>query len=39
MRKQVIKTDKVTAYINNHDWVIPVVFWGGIILAGIIEAL
>lgn len=45
MRKQVIyynengQIDKFTTYINNHDWVIPVVFLCGIILTGIIEAL
>lgn len=34
-----IELDKFTTYINNHDWVMPVVFTVLIILTGIVEGL
>ena len=45
MRKQVIyynengQFDRLTTFINNHNWVMPVVVILGIIITGIVEAL
>lgn len=45
MKKQVIyynergQVDKFATYINNHDWVMPVVVILGIILIGIVEGM
>ena len=45
MKKQVIyynekgQVDRFATYINNHDWVMPVVVILGIILTGIIEGM
>lgn len=33
------QVDKLATYINNHDWVMPVVFTVLVILTGIIEGL
>jgi hypothetical protein len=33
------KIDKFATYINNHDWVMPVVFTVLVILTGIVEGL
>lgn len=34
-----IELDRFTTYINNHDWVMPVVFTVLVILTGIVEGL
>ena len=34
-----IKIDRFATYINNHDWVMPVVFIVLVILTGIVEGL
>lgn len=45
MKRQVIyykengKVDKFATYINNHDWVIPVIVVVSVILVGLIEGM
>ena len=45
MKKQVIyynkkgQIDRFTTYINNHDWVMPVIFTVLVILTGIVEGM
>lgn len=45
MKRQVIyykengEVDKFATYINNHDWVIPVVVVVSVILVGLIEGM
>ena len=33
------KLDKLTTYINNHDWIMPVVVIAILLIAGFIDAI